>query len=158
MTDNCNSLWNAIKNSCLDFHLKIARILSETFIWHTCALSMFFLSGLVLFSCHGSRWHEAVLMRLKGSSPLSPSISLKYVSSNCVPGSAEQGGGRKGEREGRGKIDIRRGSQTEIWMFHLSFSFSRAVRGVKIFLLKQLLQWEPLFMMNFFFWLFFPSA
>lgn len=43
----------------------------------------------------GSRWHEAVLMRLKGSSPLFPSSSLKYVSSNCVPGFAVQGGWRQ---------------------------------------------------------------
>lgn len=74
---------------------KIARSPPAIFIQHTCVPCMFFLSGLVLFSCHGSRWHEAVLMRLKGSSPLSPSSSPKYVSSNCVPGSAMQGGWRQ---------------------------------------------------------------
>lgn len=85
---------HTIVNSHLIF-VKKNSMLSEIFIQHTCVLCMFFLSGLVLFSCHGSRWHEAVLMRLKGSSPLSPSSSPKYVSSNCVPGSAVQGGCRQ---------------------------------------------------------------
>ena len=49
-------------------------------------------SSIVLFSCNGSRWWEVVLMRLRSSSPLSPSSSLICVSSNCVPCTAFQWG------------------------------------------------------------------